>query len=92
MTNLFTAELEPWQRAKDSGMTLADHIIQVTLKTLHSVEEIELRTTRPKLRRWSRNRIAVAITVAITLFVAAYCFTRWVMVEPASLKVGPGSG
>lgn len=92
MTKLFAAELEPWERAKATGMTLDEHIIQVTLETHDS---IELRTTQPRVarkRRRPRGRLAITIGIVVALFAAAYFFTRWVVADPPSLKAGSGSG
>ena len=92
MTKLFAAELEPWERAKATGMTLDEHIIELTRKTHDSIEE---RTTKPRVarkRRRSHSRLAITIGIVAVLFASAYFFTRWVMTDPPSLKAGPGSG
>jgi serine/threonine protein kinase len=90
MAKLFESELEPWHRARDSGLTLEEHVIQITLKTkpatVARLDSIDEQTTvprsvaatrRPKKPR--RNRVAIAIVVVLALFGAAYLVTRWVL-------------
>ena len=89
MAKLFENELEPWYRARDSGLTLEEHVIQITLKTKRataaSLDSIDEQTTvprtvaarRPAKRRRKRNSAAIAIVVVLALFGAAYLFTRW---------------
>jgi eukaryotic-like serine/threonine-protein kinase len=92
MAKLFESELEPWHRARDSGLTLEEHVIQITLKTKpapvaaradsideHTTVPRSLATRRPAKRRRKRNRKAIAIAVVLALFGAAYLFTRWAL-------------
>ncbi|HUS33631.1 MAG TPA: serine/threonine-protein kinase [Kofleriaceae bacterium] len=97
MAKLFATELEPWHRARNGGMTLEDHVIQATLRTLppSTHDSIEERATQPRVarrRRRRRNRMVIGIAVVVALFAAAYLFTRWVLVDPPSLKAASPSG
>lgn len=94
MAKLFESELEPWHRARDSGLTLEEHVIQITLKTkpapVASRDSMDEQTTvprsvaarRPPKRRRKNDRVAIAIVIVLALFAAAYLFTRWVLAAP----------
>jgi len=82
MNQLFAGELEPWHRARESGMTLEEHILSITMHTLPptspSLDE------QPTHRRPSRAKLdapglhwAVRIAIVLALFGGAYFATRW---------------
>ena len=74
MAKHFAAELEPWNRARQTGLSLNEHILQATLRTYDSIEE---RTTLPRARRRRRrNRWAIPLAAVLVLFGLAYALTR----------------
>jgi len=94
MAKLFEAELEPWNRARATGISLEQHI-QRTFRSNSSLDLDEQVTvpkrSRPKTtppsqmppsprpRRRRRNRSAISIAVVIALFAVAYLLTRCAM-------------
>jgi eukaryotic-like serine/threonine-protein kinase len=75
MTKLFAAELEPWERARSTGMSLEQHVVR---QTLGSLEE---RTTNPRIGRprRRRRRWMIPTAVVLALFGAGYLVTRWLV-------------
>src|SRR5262249_21992744 len=64
MSRLFARELVTWHRARESGLTLEQHVVRETL--------------RPRSRRRSLHR-AVPIGIVVALFAVAYLAARWIM-------------
>jgi eukaryotic-like serine/threonine-protein kinase len=76
MAKHFAAELEPWNRARQTGLSLEEHILQATPHALDSIEE---RTTLPKARRRRRRtHWTIPVGAVIVLFGLAYALTRCV--------------
>jgi serine/threonine protein kinase len=82
MAKHFAAELEPWNRARETGISLTDHILQVTLRTLPPGMSTDELTTQPRIgksrRRQRRTRWAIPAGAVIVLFGLAYVLTRCV--------------
>jgi serine/threonine protein kinase len=101
MNQLFAHELEPWHRARDSGHTLEEHIMSVTMLTLQSEPSIdrsfeELPTHRQPQKPISparKRQIAWAtrIAVVLALFGTAYFVARW-WLAPTTITAGSRSG
>jgi len=93
MTQLFAAELEPWERARETGLSLNEHVLRETLRTKPpgtptawgAHDSLDERTTVPRASRRRRSRVrarprwAVPIAIVAALFGAAYLVTRLVM-------------
>jgi serine/threonine protein kinase len=99
MAKRFAPELEPWHRARDTGLTLDEHIMEITLRpqppAFGLTDSIDEAATVPRARRRRRPkrvRLAIALAIVLALFGATYLFTRWVLADPPSLKAGAGSG
>ena len=66
MSELFARELEPWHRARETGLTLEDFVVNETLG------ELPKRTrTRTRSRSRSRRRRAIAIRIALVVLLVA---------------------
>ena len=78
MGQLFADELEPWRRARETGVTLEQHLLETlstnpTFQTWSITNQSTVRRARRKaLRPWLLRALVVAI-----LFAAAYAVTRW---------------
>jgi fatty acid desaturase len=96
---LFAHELEPWHRARDSGRTLEEHIMSVTMLTLEpsidrSFEELPTHKQAPKRSPAARQRQiawAIRIAVVLVLFGTAYFVARW-WLAPLPITAGSRSG
>jgi serine/threonine protein kinase len=73
MTQLFAAELEPWHRARESGLTLEQHVVNATLRSRPSLER-----DHRELVRW-----VTRIAAVLALFVTAYLVARWAITAGA---------
>jgi len=97
MNQLFASELEPWHRARDSGRTLEEHVLSVTMHTLPptdpSLEEqpTHRRPTRVQRPVPRRLRWAIRIAIVLALFGAAYFAARW-WLAPLPITAGSPSG
>jgi serine/threonine protein kinase len=96
MNQLFAHELEPWHRARDSGRTLEEHIMSVTMLTLEpsidrSFEELPTHKQAPKRSRKRELAWAIRIAVVLALFGTAYFVARW-WLAPLPVKAGSRSG
>ena len=95
MSQLFANELEPWHRARDSGRTLEEHIVSMTMQTLHSqsidrsFEELPTHRRKPSTATRQRQIAwAIRIAVVLALFGTAYFVARcWL----APLPITAGS-
>jgi serine/threonine protein kinase len=73
MSELFARELEPWNRARATGITLEEHVIRETLG------ERAPSAPKQKKRKHSSRAPIIGGAIVLVLFVAAYLFARWVM-------------
>jgi len=92
MNQLFATELEPWHRARDSGKTLEQHLVSVTLHSDPSLVSLEEQPThkqpsRVTMQRQMRWALRVAIVVA--LFASAYFVARWWLDPPPLTAAAP---
>jgi serine/threonine protein kinase len=98
MNQLFANELEPWYRARDSGRTLEEHILSITMHSIASIDRSfeELPTHKKPSRAQKRAeaqlrmRWAIRIAIVLALFGAAYFVARWWLAPPVT--VGSRSG
>jgi serine/threonine protein kinase len=92
MNELFAGELEPWHRARDSGRSLEDHILSITMHTLPptdpALDELPThrRASRARLRAVVVRRAQwwIRIAIVLALFGAAYFAARW-WLEPLTI-------
>ncbi len=66
MSELFARELEPWHRARATGLSLEEHVINETLRE----RPPELRRTRRRRTRWEL-RIGLVVALVAAGYVAA---------------------
>jgi serine/threonine protein kinase len=70
MNELFADELASWHVARDSGLTLEEHVVRETLGDV----------ARPRRRaRRRRPRWAIRVAVVLALVAVGYFVTRWLM-------------
>lgn len=84
MDQLFAIELEPWHKARDSGQTLEQHVVRMTLHSdpsLAAFEELPThrRPSKAQLHSTKQMQIQWALRVAIVvaLFAGAYFIASW---------------
>ena len=76
ISELFASEVAPWNQARETGMTLADFLLD-TLENKPTLEHAPRKKRRRRKPRWG-----IRIAVVIALVACAYAFTRWVLAEP----------
>jgi serine/threonine protein kinase len=92
MGQLFSEELAPWYRARDSGHTLEEHVIGETLRSNPTIEPVpEARPKRGRSQRHARVQWAIRIAVVLALFGTAYLVARW-WLAPPPITAGSRSG
>ena len=72
MSELFAEELAPWHRARDSGLTLEEHVVRETLG--------ERRDHRARPRRHRGSPWAIRLAIVLALVAAGYLAARWWLV------------
>jgi len=99
MNQLFANELEPWHRARESGRSLEEHILSITMHTIQSIDKSfeELPTHRQPSRAQKRAEVeqrvrwAIRVAIVLALFGAAYFISRCAL-APAPITAGSRSG
>ena len=93
MAKLFAEELAPWQRAKESGLTLEEHVVRQTLRDPPATAETRLerppraasaaarvpRPSRPSRRRRRRASLWIRVALVVVLVAAGYALTRYLL-------------
>ena len=83
MQGLFTEELQTWIRARQTGVTLEDHVVREISRTAAQTSATWTPPEQPthvlptRQRRRSRSRALPLVIVA--LFVVAYLVARWLL-------------
>jgi len=92
MSQLFTEELVPWYRARDSGRTLEEHVVGETLRSKPAIDTVpEGRPKRGRSHKRARVQWAIRIAVVLALFGATYLVARW-WLAPPPITAGSRSG
>jgi serine/threonine protein kinase len=86
MNRLFADEVAPWHRARDSGLTLDEHVVRETLRAKPPMSKQTEETTfeqratiarRRRPRRRSRVRWAIRVAIVLALVGVGYLGARW---------------
>ncbi len=90
MNELFAGELEPWHRARDTGVTLDEYVVRETLGAELPIDRSHAVRESPSPAR-AHLGFAIRVAIVLALFGTAYLVARWWLAPPA-ITAGARSG